>query len=95
MSTSTILSNVIKFDPTFKWTQAELLQFTTRLIHILATLQKVNAAHRNIKPANLVFGSTKSKSEGIDFDNLLICNFEMATCFQSDSHYSEHLCQQE
>lgn len=87
----------MKFDSHLMFTEEELLQLTQRLIHLFATLQKVNVAHRNIKPANLVFSQqpSKHKSNQMSFDQLLICNFEMATCFHADSHYSEHLCQQE
>jgi serine/threonine protein kinase len=96
MSTST-MTNVIKFNPILKWSEGELLSLIDRLVHIMASLQRVNVAHRNIKPANLVFcqPSKDTKSDAIDFNQLLICNFEMATCFQADSHYSEHLCAQE
>jgi serine/threonine protein kinase len=74
------------------WTEQELLSFTLRLVSILVSLQQVNVAHRNIKPANLVFGQSDSKTES--FGQMLICNFEMATCFQADSHYADHLCTQ-
>jgi serine/threonine protein kinase len=78
------------------WSEAELLSFIMRLVHICATLQKINVAHRNIKPANLVFSQTKGpKTDTINFDHLLICNFEMATCFEADSHYHEHICTQD
>lgn len=98
MSTSTYNPNVLKFEHCTKWSEAELLSFILRLIQICATLQRVNVAHRNIKPANLVFAQSKqkdAKATDMNFDQLLICNFEMATCFQPDSHYSEHRCTQE
>ena len=52
---STVNPNVIKFDADLMLTESELLAFTLRLVHLCATLQKINVAHRNIKPANLVF----------------------------------------
>ena len=55
MSVSTVNTNVIKFDKDLMWSEAELLSFIMRLVHICATFQKINVAHRNIKPANLVF----------------------------------------
>ena len=96
MSVSTVNTNVIKFDKDLMWSEAELLSFIMRLVHICATLQKINVAHRNIKPANLIFSQTKGpKTDTINFDHLLICNFEMATCFEADSHYHEHICTQD
>lgn len=63
MSTSTFNQNVMKFDSQLMFTEEELLQLTQRLIHLFATLQKVNVAHRNIKPANLVFSQQPSKQK--------------------------------
>ena len=53
---STINPNVMKFDADLMLSENEILSFIIRLVHLCATLQKVNVAHRNIKPANLVFG---------------------------------------
>lgn len=38
MSVSTVNPNVIKFTPTLKWTESELLGLIDRLVHMLAVL---------------------------------------------------------
>ena len=88
------------------YTEQELLSLIMRLVSIFAKLQRANIAHRNIKPANLVFsaGSGKKTTRGknspreregsepspassgsaLKFEDILVCNFELSTCFVTD-----------
>ena len=73
-----------------------------RLVSVFAKLQRANIAHRNIKPANLVFSAPKkSKREGqkspkaeeqlagMKFEDILVCNFELSTCFVTDLPFNK------
>ena len=42
------------------FSEQEMLALILRLVTIFAQLQRANIAHRNIKPANLVFGVKKT-----------------------------------
>ena len=61
------------------------MRLTMRLIYLFASLQDAKIAHRNIKPANLVFCSIPSrkqqKQRQLCFEELIVCNFEMAMTF--------------
>ena len=69
------------------FSEEELLALIIRLVDVLAKLQKCNISHRNIKPANLVFASNPrmKKQKQLNFDDLIVCNFEMATSFPVDA----------
>ena len=70
----------------------------TRLIELFASFQDSRIAHRNIKPANLVFSvmnARKQKSRQLSFEDLIVCNFEMATCFKADIPTENMLCTQD
>jgi len=80
------------------FTEQEMLALMQKLVSIFAQFQRSNIAHRNIKPANLVFGvkkTTKGRNSPreqqaiMKFEDILVCNFEMSTCFLSDAPFSE------
>jgi len=86
------------------FTENEMLSLILKLVTIFAQLQRSNIAHRNIKPANLVFGikkTAKGKSSPreeqavIKFEDILVCNFEMSTCFETDRPFSDQVVTQE
>lgn len=81
-----------------------MLTLIQKLVTIFAQLQRANLAHRNIKPANLVFGvkktakgknSPREEQVVMNFQDILVCNFEMSTCFVSDLPFSEQIVTQE
>lgn len=67
------------------FSEDEVTRLITQLVDHFAKLQRANISHRNIKPANLVFRSkvgTSSRSV-LSFEDLIVCNFENATCFSA------------
>ena len=52
-------NNIVKLEPTNLnlFSENELLRLIVRLVDLFAMLQSANVAHRNIKPANLVFSA--------------------------------------
>ena len=49
-----------------KYTEDEVWQFLKQMIRVLATLQKLNIAHRDIKPQNII--KVGSQYKIIDLD---------------------------
>ena len=43
------------------FSESDVLSLVTKLLDVFATLQKNKIAHRNIKPANLVFSTQQQK----------------------------------
>jgi len=66
--------------------ETSLRVFVHTLLQIFAELQKNGIAHRNIKPANLVFKKTKGVKADSDLDlflSLMAANFEMGVCLDT------------
>lgn len=80
------------------FSEQEMIRLITRLIELFSKLQEAKIAHRNIKPANLVFSvqaARRQKSKQLSFEDLIVCNFEMASCFRASLPAAEMLCNQD
>ena len=99
------MNQIIKLDTQSPalYDEKELLCLIMRLVSIFAKLQRANIAHRNIKPANLVFSAPKkSKTKGgagspkneeslsgMKFDDIQVCNFELSTWIVTDLAFNK------
>lgn len=71
-------------DQTNYFTEQEMRQVTSTLIQAFADLQRQRIAHRNIKPANIVSMSSS-------YDDLRICNFELAKILSDSDMIDLHI----
>ena len=78
------------------FSEMDLKRLIIRLVDLFAQLQRANIAHRNIKPANLVFSSANKQASGRSkapqFEDLIVCNFEIATCFPVNMAVKDMIC---
>lgn len=106
-SISSFNTNVVRLQEATMnmFSESDLMRIVTRLVDLFAQLQKAKIAHRNIKPANLVYSSQPDtsahpstmpkKSKACQFEDLIVSNFEMATCFPVNATYAEMICSQD
>ena len=79
------------------FSEQDLLRLIARLVDLFARLQRVKIAHRNIKPANLVISSTGGgqRSKSLNFEDMIVCNFENSICFPVNATAKEMVCSQD
>ena len=77
------------------FTEQEVLKLIRRLAGYFAKLQRAGIAHCNIKPANLVFRSRAGSRSSLDFEDLIVCNFEKAAFFRVSQSQGELIYSQE
>jgi len=93
-------NNVVRLegDKMNMFREQEMVRLVSRLVDLFAALQEAKVVHRNIKPANLVFSipaQNRPKQKHLQFEDLIVCNFEMAICFAATLHPKELVCAQD